>query len=112
MHLIILERCQSGLLCSFAKAVGLNRPREFESPPLRAYKISRLYGGIILCVEGERANYLALVEIRTTEHVRTAVSTASWWSARGVQRHDERRDRISPSFCLTLIIVYDGVQWV
>ena len=44
--IFLLERCQSGLLCSFAKAVGSNIPREFESPPLRAYKISRLYGGI------------------------------------------------------------------
>ena len=37
-----LETCQSGLMCLFAKEVGFNRPRWFESSRLRRRNLTQL----------------------------------------------------------------------
>ena len=40
LDLDFTETCQSGLMCLFAKEVGFNRPRWFESSRLRILKIT------------------------------------------------------------------------
>ena len=56
------ETCQSGLSYFFAKEVGFNRPREFESRRLREYKNEHLFR-CFFCSR-RRAKHLNTLRVR------------------------------------------------